>query len=237
VFNESIFPFAQLHLGDGARYTYDVRLLPDDMPRASSDSLLNNIHTNACLSPTILWSSQLMQPQMIQESPPATTPGTDPEVATATASAVPPSPTRVATDPTSSAPIGGLSTTVSTVGSVPPRHDEATTTVTLVTAPRFLTTLMLQHLRQRIECLLRHRSSYLHAYLVQTHHPQAPLRLRLWGKLLHTPSCQLEFGNQRYTWTILFATATLLSLNSLKIFLLPYLIHTGRLQWTPNCLH
>jgi hypothetical protein len=60
IFDESIFSFTQLHPTAGAHYIYDVLLLPDSIPRASTNLPPDNVHTNACLLPTTLGSFELL---------------------------------------------------------------------------------------------------------------------------------------------------------------------------------
>lgn len=65
VFDEPIVPFTQLHPTVGARYNSDVLLLPDAMPRDSAILPLNNVHTNACLSLSVIAMLQLLKSLVI----------------------------------------------------------------------------------------------------------------------------------------------------------------------------
>jgi hypothetical protein len=65
IFDESVFPFASLNPNVSAHYTTDVLLLPNFPSQINSDLSVDNIQTNTCLSPTRLWSSELMHPQRI----------------------------------------------------------------------------------------------------------------------------------------------------------------------------
>jgi hypothetical protein len=121
VFDESVFPFAQLHPMVGACYTSNAFLLPDPIPRASSTLPLNNAHTNACLSAATLQSSELMQPQRIRAPSSAADPGTDPGVATLPDLVAATDPTRADIGATPMAPIGGPSSAATFVASMPPR--------------------------------------------------------------------------------------------------------------------
>jgi hypothetical protein len=120
VFDESIFPFAQLHPTAGVCYTSDVLLLPDSVPQASTNLPLDNVPTNACLSPTTLWSSKLLQ-QKILASSSTTDPGIDRGVAPPPDLAAVPGPTRADTGTTSTAPIGGPPRVATPVAAMPPR--------------------------------------------------------------------------------------------------------------------
>jgi hypothetical protein len=66
VFDENVFPFAALHPTVGAKYTFDVLLLPAPSPsRVSTDLSVVNSPTNSGSQFSSLWSPQILQPQLI----------------------------------------------------------------------------------------------------------------------------------------------------------------------------
>jgi hypothetical protein len=69
IFDETIFPFAEIHPRTGPRYTNDVLLLPD-IPRATSDLPRDNIPPNTCLPVPVLPPSCVLQPQRTPEPAP-----------------------------------------------------------------------------------------------------------------------------------------------------------------------
>jgi hypothetical protein len=76
VFDESVFPFAELHRNVGARYSSEV-LLPTTIQRDGTELSLNDSHATTNVSPPNLWLSDVVQPQKIPE--PSTRVHTDPD--------------------------------------------------------------------------------------------------------------------------------------------------------------
>jgi hypothetical protein len=68
IFDEAIFPFAELHPNAGARYVSDVLLLTDQ--RANSEPHMNNVLPNPNLSAPILLPNLAAQSQIIQARAP-----------------------------------------------------------------------------------------------------------------------------------------------------------------------
>jgi hypothetical protein len=116
IFDETIFPFAEIHPRTGARYTNDVLLLPD-IPRATSDLPRGNIPTNTCLPVLVLLPRSVLQPQRTPEPAPAPLEDTAPPSAGASASGMDPT-NRVYADPVSAT----AAATSGTIGLAPSPH-------------------------------------------------------------------------------------------------------------------
>jgi hypothetical protein len=70
VFDEVVFPFAELPSSIGAHYTAEVLLIPQN-PGLDSDSPVHDFPTNLNTIPRLVLSSYILQPQMIQTPAPA----------------------------------------------------------------------------------------------------------------------------------------------------------------------
>jgi hypothetical protein len=118
IFDETIFPFAEIHPRTGAHYTNDVLLLPD-IPRATSDLPRDNIPTNTYLPVPILLPSCVLQPQRTPEPAPDPLEDTTTPSAGASASGMDPA-NRVCTDLISAT----AAATSGTIGLAPSPHQQ-----------------------------------------------------------------------------------------------------------------